>query len=221
MGFAPVSVLGCRDITVSPGGRGGSGGSAAPFCLLKETPTHGSFPGRVPHNDRDDVPSILTGHPAPGHPWGGSSPLPVLLQVEACASPLGSDPARQGMEPGRPVPAELKLRKPSQRARIQAPFFAHLVGRWLRPRPPARPLDRRPPETPVTLPAQGRAAESADPPGLDPVEADALVPTHDERGRAIPEWKRQVMARRLRARLADEEAADGQVRGAPGMGRAR
>ncbi|XP_075573011.1 espin-like protein [Pelecanus crispus] len=43
-------------------------------------------------------------------------------------------------------------------------------------------------------------------------DADSLVPTHDERGRPIPEWKRQVMVRRLRARLADEEAAGGQVR---------
>uniref|UniRef100_A0A8B9IHZ4 Espin like n=1 Tax=Anser cygnoides TaxID=8845 RepID=A0A8B9IHZ4_ANSCY len=46
-----------------------------------------------------------------------------------------------------------------------------------------------------------------DPPSAavpDPVDVDTLVPTHDERGRAIPEWKRQVMVRRLRARLADE-----------------
>ncbi|XP_068277107.1 espin-like protein [Nyctibius grandis] len=87
------------------------------------------------------------------------------------------------MEPGRSVPAELKLRKPSQRARIPAPFFAHPGG--------------------------------AEPPGPDPAEADAdsLVPTHDERGRLIPEWKRQVMVRRLRARLAGEEAAGGQDAG--------
>ncbi|GAB0193325.1 espin-like protein [Grus japonensis] len=88
------------------------------------------------------------------------------------------------MEPGRSVPAELKLRQRSQRARIPAPFFAH----------------------------PGEAAEPADTPGPAPAEADAdsLVPTHDERGRPIPEWKRQVMVRRLRARLADEEAAGGQ-----------
>ncbi|XP_052659120.1 espin-like protein [Harpia harpyja] len=88
------------------------------------------------------------------------------------------------MEPGRSVPAEQKLRKPSQRARIPAPFFTHPDG----------------------------AAEPADPPGQDPAEADAdfLVPTHDERGRPIPEWKRQVMVRRLRARLADEESAGSQ-----------
>ncbi|XP_069647732.1 espin-like protein [Haliaeetus albicilla] len=127
---------------------------------------------------------------SPGHAWGtlgvlgAHLPLPALLQEEACASAPGSRPARRGMELGRSVPAEQKLRKPSQRARIPAPFFTHPDG----------------------------AAEPADPPGQDPAEADAdsLVPTHDERGRPIPEWKRQVMVRRLRARLADEEAAGGQ-----------
>ncbi|KQK79542.1 espin-like 1 [Amazona aestiva] len=86
------------------------------------------------------------------------------------------------MEPGRSVPAELKLRKPSQRARIPAPFFDHPM--CIRDRP-------------------------------DPAEAEAdfLVPTHDERGRPIHEWKRQVMVRRLRARLADQEEAGGQDEG--------
>ncbi|POI28723.1 hypothetical protein CIB84_007527, partial [Bambusicola thoracicus] len=69
--------------------------------------------------------------------------------------------------------------------------------------------------------AQGTAAEPAapwkDPHGtaaVDPLDVDALVPTHDERGRAIPEWKRQVMVRRLRARLADEVPACDQELGA-------
>ncbi|XP_075273964.1 espin-like protein [Opisthocomus hoazin] len=143
-------------------------------------------------------------HPPLGVAQAGQDPTPCtrrgaggcLLslwpdQEEACASPPGSCPPRRGMEPGRSVPEELKLRKPSQRARIPAPFFAH---------PPL-----------VTLPAQDGAAERAEHCGPDPAEAetdaDSLVPTHDERGRPIPEWKRQVMVRRLRARLAGEEAA--------------
>ncbi|XP_065529919.1 espin-like protein [Lathamus discolor] len=91
------------------------------------------------------------------------------------------------MEPGGLVPAELKLRRPSQRARIPAPFFAHPHG----------------------------AAEPAEPAGLDPAEAEAdfLVPTHDERGRPIHEWKRQVMVRRLRARLVGQEEEGGQDEG--------
>ncbi|XP_051554491.1 espin-like protein [Myxocyprinus asiaticus] len=44
---------------------------------------------------------------------------------------------------------------------------------------------------------------------LSPLEAnladiDSLIPTHDEEGRPIAEWKRQVMVRKLQARLQDE-----------------
>lgn len=75
----------------------------------------------------------------------------------------------------------------------------------------------------MTLSAQDGAPGPAGPPRPDPAEVDAesLVPTHDERGRLIPEWKRQVMVRRLRARLADEDPAGGQVRGARGAEGAR
>ncbi|XP_058389277.1 espin-like protein isoform X2 [Diceros bicornis minor] len=42
--------------------------------------------------------------------------------------------------------------------------------------------------------------------GLPSGDLDGLVPTRDERGRPIPEWKRQVMVRKLQARLgADPE----------------
>ncbi|XP_057698328.1 espin-like protein isoform X1 [Corythoichthys intestinalis] len=36
-------------------------------------------------------------------------------------------------------------------------------------------------------------------------EMDYLVPSHDEKGQPIAEWKRQVMVRQLQARLLDEE----------------
>ncbi|KAI4877693.1 hypothetical protein NFI96_025636, partial [Prochilodus magdalenae] len=36
-------------------------------------------------------------------------------------------------------------------------------------------------------------------------DIDSLVPTHDEHGKPIAEWKRQVMVRKLQARLQDEE----------------
>uniref|UniRef100_A0A4W4E7N5 WH2 domain-containing protein n=1 Tax=Electrophorus electricus TaxID=8005 RepID=A0A4W4E7N5_ELEEL len=37
------------------------------------------------------------------------------------------------------------------------------------------------------------------------VDIEALVPTHDEQGRAIPEWKRQVMVRKLQVKMQEEE----------------
>ncbi|XP_025965133.2 espin-like protein [Dromaius novaehollandiae] len=52
---------------------------------------------------------------------------------------------------------------------------------------------------------------SPPPPRPDPADVDALVPTHDEHGRPIPEWKRQVMVRRLRARLAADDTPGGEV----------
>uniref|UniRef100_A0AAY5JZ82 WH2 domain-containing protein n=1 Tax=Esox lucius TaxID=8010 RepID=A0AAY5JZ82_ESOLU len=36
-------------------------------------------------------------------------------------------------------------------------------------------------------------------------DAEVLVPTHDEQGRAIPEWKRQVMVRKLQVKMQEEE----------------
>lgn len=37
------------------------------------------------------------------------------------------------------------------------------------------------------------------------VDVESLVPTHDEQGRAIPEWKRQVMVRKLQVKMQEEE----------------
>ncbi|KAM4605004.1 espin-like protein [Polymixia lowei] len=57
---------------------------------------------------------------------------------------------------------------------------------------------------------QGRAEneeEFAEVPIVDVIlaDVDSLVPSHDEAGRPIAEWKRQVMVRQLQARLQDEE----------------
>ncbi|TRY91734.1 hypothetical protein DNTS_018979 [Danionella cerebrum] len=41
-------------------------------------------------------------------------------------------------------------------------------------------------------------------------DIDSLIPTHDENGRPIAEWKRQVMVRKLQARLQDEDDQDKQ-----------
>lgn len=44
------------------------------------------------------------------------------------------------------------------------------------------------------------------------VDIEALVPTHDEQGRAIPEWKRQVMVRKLQVKMQEEEESKRKVR---------
>ncbi|XP_054427075.1 espin-like protein [Pteronotus mesoamericanus] len=46
--------------------------------------------------------------------------------------------------------------------------------------------------------------------GMPSGDLDGLVPTRDERGRPIPEWKRQVMVRKLQARLGADPAQETQ-----------
>ncbi|ELK14379.1 Espin-like protein [Pteropus alecto] len=47
--------------------------------------------------------------------------------------------------------------------------------------------------------------------GLPPGDLDGLVPTQDERGQLIPEWKRQVMVRKLQALLGADPAPEDQA----------
>lgn len=54
--------------------------------------------------------------------------------------------------------------------------------------------------------------------GLPSGDLDGLVPTRDERGRPIPEWKRQVMVRKLQARLGADSAPEAQVGPRCGVG---
>lgn len=43
------------------------------------------------------------------------------------------------------------------------------------------------------------------------VDVESLVPSHDEQGRAIPEWKRQVMVRKLQVKMQEEEESKRKV----------
>ncbi|XP_005326533.2 espin-like protein [Ictidomys tridecemlineatus] len=54
--------------------------------------------------------------------------------------------------------------------------------------------------------------------GVPSGDLDGLVPTRDEHGRPIPEWKRQVMVRKLQARLGADRAREAQDdSGNPGL----
>uniref|UniRef100_A0A2K6TXS5 Espin like n=1 Tax=Saimiri boliviensis boliviensis TaxID=39432 RepID=A0A2K6TXS5_SAIBB len=110
-----------------------------------------------------------------------------------------------------------------------SPFFsaaASLRPAW--PGHPDQPLPREQMSSPApprittnatTHPAGTEMALAGDAPdglaslqldGLPSGDIDGLVPTRDERGRPIPEWKRQVMVRKLQARLGAESAAESQ-----------
>nr|XP_045374364.1 espin [Camelus bactrianus] len=80
------------------------------------------------------------------------------------------------------------------------------------PLPPASPVPSwaRSPTPPATgsqplLNGSVAPAPPATPaPGLQ-LDVEALIPTHDEQGRPIPEWKRQVMVRKLQLKMQEEE----------------
>lgn len=44
------------------------------------------------------------------------------------------------------------------------------------------------------------------------LDVESLIPTHDEQGRPIPEWKRQVMVRKLQLKIQEEEEKKRTVR---------
>ncbi|KAJ7306518.1 hypothetical protein JRQ81_009875 [Phrynocephalus forsythii] len=103
--------------------------------------------------------------------------------------------------------------------------------RWRRqPPPPPRPGARVPLPPPRGPPAP-RPATSPEPVvnGSSPplassapasqVDLEALIPTHDEQGRPIPEWKRQVMVRKLQMKIHEEEEQRRKLR--PGGGYAQ
>lgn len=55
-------------------------------------------------------------------------------------------------------------------------------------------------------------------PGVQ-LDVEALIPTYDEQGRPIPEWKRQVMVRKLQLKMQEEEEQRRKV-GGEGLPRA-
>uniref|UniRef100_A0A4W6G7I6 Espin n=1 Tax=Lates calcarifer TaxID=8187 RepID=A0A4W6G7I6_LATCA len=87
--------------------------------------------------------------------------------------------------------------------------------------PTAKPSSPPPPNTSITSPPPNTSVTSApsnasvtSPPTTPRAESgrktsladvEALVPTHDEQGKAIPEWKRQVMVRKLQVKMQEEE----------------
>ncbi|XP_069598032.1 espin-like [Ranitomeya imitator] len=79
--------------------------------------------------------------------------------------------------------------------------------------PPASPASS--PGNSMILPNKGAAKSSeplmngnSAPPAMaqsNQLDIESLIPTHDEQGRPIPEWKRQVMVRKLQLKIQEEE----------------
>ncbi|XP_042637127.1 espin [Orycteropus afer afer] len=75
---------------------------------------------------------------------------------------------------------------------------------------PAAPSQARSPTPPAAGPqpllngSLAPAPPATPAPGVQ-LDVEALIPTHDEQGRPIPEWKRQVMVRKLQLKMQEEE----------------
>ncbi|XP_014401683.1 PREDICTED: espin [Myotis brandtii] len=72
------------------------------------------------------------------------------------------------------------------------------AGKSLKPTPQSKGLT-------TVFSGSGQLASQATPaPGVQ-LDVEALIPTHDEQGRPIPEWKRQVMVRKMQLKMQEEE----------------
>ncbi|XP_036409787.1 espin-like protein [Megalops cyprinoides] len=159
----------------------GLNGAHTPPCSSPEMES-----GKVTHAEGRQGP-VKEVPPQPRPPAPPSSPSLVpahrpttgtLQQVQVASTVVTSFSLMKPSEGERRLLAQMKSIKSLKHAGITAVFTGQAKG------------DRM-----VPLPAE--EANLAD--------IDSLVPTHDERGRPIAEWKRQVMVRKLQARLQDEE----------------
>ncbi|XP_007900358.1 espin [Callorhinchus milii] len=67
---------------------------------------------------------------------------------------------------------------------------------------PEHPADKPQAASPTEPIVNGNATAAAQ---TTVADVESLVPTHDEQGRPIPEWKRQVMVRKLQVKIQEEE----------------
>ncbi|XP_047287498.1 espin isoform X4 [Homo sapiens] len=84
-------------------------------------------------------------------------------------------------QPDSPLPSVSPALSPVRSPTPPAAGFQPLLNGSLVPVPPTTPA-----------------------PGVQ-LDVEALIPTHDEQGRPIPEWKRQVMVRKMQLKMQEEE----------------
>uniref|UniRef100_A0A2I2Y373 Espin like n=1 Tax=Gorilla gorilla gorilla TaxID=9595 RepID=A0A2I2Y373_GORGO len=181
--------------------------------------------GHTPILDR----LLLMGAPVLRDSWGGT-PLHDAAENGQMEVPLLMTPP----PPPFPPPPLLAMRRSLEDGRRGGPGPGNPSPMSLSPAWPGHP-DQPLPREQMTSPAPPRIITSAtaDPEGTETAlegdtsdglaalqldglpsgDIDGLVPTRDERGQPIPEWKRQVMVRKLQARLGAESSAEAQDNG--------
>lgn len=120
--------------------------------------------------------TVFSGSGQPASQVGGrQAPRPGSLSLPSAQRRRFSPQPDSPLPPASPVPS--RARSPTPPATGPQPLLNGTVV----PAPPATPA-----------------------PGVQ-LDVEALIPTHDEQGRPIPEWKRQVMVRKLQLKMQEEE----------------
>uniref|UniRef100_A0A4X2M670 Espin n=1 Tax=Vombatus ursinus TaxID=29139 RepID=A0A4X2M670_VOMUR len=145
-------------------------------------------------------------------PTGDNSEL--LAEIKAGKS-LKPTPQSKGLTTvfsGSGQPPSLVRRPSNQNASPLSPS----LSRARSPTPPASsvPGVGRGPHQPVL---NGSVAPPLTPAQNLQLDVETLIPTHDEQGRPIPEWKRQVMVRKLQMKMQEEEEQRRKVGLGPGQ----
>uniref|UniRef100_A0A2K6GNL0 Espin like n=1 Tax=Propithecus coquereli TaxID=379532 RepID=A0A2K6GNL0_PROCO len=178
--------------------------------------------GHTPILDR----LLLMGAPILRDAWGGT-PLHDAAENGQMEVPLLMTPP----PPPFPPPPLSAARHSLEDGRTGGSGLGQPTPTTLSPTWPGRP-DQPPPREQMTCttppgistrataaPTDAEMAVAGDTPdglatlqldGLPSGDLDGLVPTRDECGRPIPEWKRQVMVRKLQARLGADQAPEAQ-----------
>uniref|UniRef100_H3BLK9 Espin-like n=1 Tax=Mus musculus TaxID=10090 RepID=H3BLK9_MOUSE len=172
--------------------------------------------GHTPILDR----LLLMGAPIMRDSWGGT-PLHDAAENGHMEVRVLMTPPPPPFPPPPLLAAKLSLEEERRGdSGLKSPSSATLSPVW-----PAQPVPREPMACTaplrVTTPdaLQGPEVEARDSraglatlqlDGLPAGDLDMLVPTQDERGRPIPEWKRQVMVRKLQARLGADHPPEDQ-----------
>ncbi|XP_060040648.1 espin-like protein [Erinaceus europaeus] len=149
------------------------------------------------------VPLVMTPPPPPFPPPPLSAARCPVEDGEKGGSGRGSPGAASPSPtwPAQPV-QPLLGEQTAQEAPPSVPANATAVPAVRPPPPGPEPISLSPCGTEAVTTGGGLAALQLD--ALPPGDLDGLVPTRDEQGRPIPEWKRQVMVRQLQVGLSAE-----------------
>uniref|UniRef100_A0A671KRZ7 Espin n=1 Tax=Sinocyclocheilus anshuiensis TaxID=1608454 RepID=A0A671KRZ7_9TELE len=150
--------------------------------------------------------------PPPPPPPSTTAPAPAQRRMSSSSSSNKSfnmmSPTGDNSELLAEIKAGPKLKPTPQSKGYTTVYSNSSTGE--RPSSPPEPL-------PKPQPNNTQSAKPESPPPACPptppapttsggvVDVESLVPTHDEQGRAIPEWKRQVMVRKLQVKMQEEE----------------